>query len=196
MPAGETYVMGLFGFQKCRTQPFDNIYTPDDTAKLIVDRYKPSGKVLEPCAGEGAFLKVLPKDTEWCEIEKGRNFFEYKQKVDWIVTNPPFSKLRKFLIHSMEISQNVVFLINLPGLFTVAIMKAIYVHKFGIKEILLLRQPTTFPQTGRQSAAVFLKKGYSGHVNIIYDNDLKEFYKIKPGKMKWPVQIKKRKSTV
>lgn len=196
MPAGEVYVEGLFGMQKCRTQPFDNIYTPDELAKQVVDHFKPSGRILEPCAGDGAFLKALPKGTDWCEIDKGRNFFTYKQKVDWIITNPPFSKLRKFLIHSMTLSTNIVFMINTPGLFTVAIMKAIHQHSFGIRKILLLRQPTTFPQTGRQLGAVWLRKNWKGSIETEYHEDLLEFYKIKPGKMRWPVQIKRKKSTI
>jgi hypothetical protein len=37
-------------------------------------------------------------------------FFDYDQRVDWIITNPPFSQLRAFLKHSYEIANNVVFL--------------------------------------------------------------------------------------
>ncbi len=40
--------------------PKDIVYTPEDVAKDIVSFYKPSGKVLDPCKGEGVFLKYLP----------------------------------------------------------------------------------------------------------------------------------------
>ena len=47
-------------------------------------------EVLEPCKGEGAFLQYLPENSDWCEIAEGRNYYDYNEKVDWIVTNPPY----------------------------------------------------------------------------------------------------------
>lgn len=177
---GTLYINTLFGPVKGRSPGNDNIYTPEDVARKIVKHFKPKGKILEPCAGTGAFLQCLPKSTQWCEIQKGVNFFDFKDKVDWIVTNPPFSKLSEFLEHSMKLSHNIVFLINLPGLFTVSRMRKLYNYKYGIKEILLLRQPTTFVQCGRQVAAVHLQKNYSSDIRISYDGDLVKSYTSKP----------------
>lgn len=70
--------------------PNDVVFTPDWLAKQICEMFPISGKVLEPCKGEGAFLQYLPPDTDWCEIAEGRNFYEYNKKVDWLVTNPPY----------------------------------------------------------------------------------------------------------
>ena len=182
---GELYAHTLFGPVKVRSRGNDNIYTPDDVAKQIVKHFKPKGKILEPCAGTGSFLKALPKSTQWCEIEKGVNFFDFKSKVEWIVTNPPFSRLSEFLIHSMKISINIVFLINLPGLFTVHRMRQLHIYKFGIKEILLMRQPTTFVQCGRQVAAVHLQKHYNSDIRISYHKDLINSY---TQKVKWQKQ--------
>jgi len=190
---GELYINTLFGPMKTRARGNDNIYTPEDVAKKIVHHFKPKGKILEPCAGTGAFLKCLPKHSKWCEIEKGINFFDYKDKVNWIVANPPFSKLSEFLIHSMKLSINIVFLINLPGLFTVHRMRQLYIYKYGIKEILLLRQPTTFVQCGRQVAAVHLQKNYNSDIRISYDNDLVKSYTQKVTWQKKPKRHVKRK---
>lgn len=44
--------------------PRDKVFTPDDVARDIVAYFKPTGRILEPCAGDGAFLKYLPPDTE------------------------------------------------------------------------------------------------------------------------------------
>jgi hypothetical protein len=55
------------------------------------------GKVLEPCKGEGAFLQYYLTDADWCEIAEGKNYYDYEKKVDWIVTNPPYSDLIDFL---------------------------------------------------------------------------------------------------
>ena len=38
----------------------DVVYTPDWVAKDMVDYFNPKGKILEPCSGDGVFLKYLP----------------------------------------------------------------------------------------------------------------------------------------
>ena len=93
------------------------VYTPDWVARDMVDFFKPTGRILEPCAGDGVFLKYLPPKTEWCEIEKGRDFFSWRERVDWIVGNPPYSVFSKWLGHSFTIAENIVYLIPLTRLF-------------------------------------------------------------------------------
>ena len=96
----------------------DVVFTPDWLAEKICSMFPIKGEVLEPCKGEGVFLKYLPKNTNWCEIAEGRNFYEYgdgehtpKVKIDWIVTNPPYSDFDRFLDHSFELADNVVLLV-------------------------------------------------------------------------------------
>ena len=99
-------------------KPSDVVYTPDWCASDIVSWFKPTGKVLEPAMGDGAFLRYLPEGSEWCEITKGRDFFSWHEQVDWIVTNPPYSCLREFVIHGFKVSENAVYLVPLKNLFT------------------------------------------------------------------------------
>ena len=42
--------------------PNDVVFTPDWLAKQICGMFAIDGKVLEPCKGEGAFLKYLPDE--------------------------------------------------------------------------------------------------------------------------------------
>lgn len=172
----ETYVNGLFGPQKCRTQPNDIYYTPENLAKAIIDYYKPKGNILEPCKGAGAFLKHLPKGSQYCEIAEGINFFEFTDKVDWIITNPPFSKLTPFMQHSFKLSNNVVFLINVSALFSVKRIKIIEDNKFGIKEIRFVKQPETFKQSGRIPGAVHFQLNYIGDIKLSYESNWRENY--------------------
>ena len=90
----------------------DKVYTPLKTTKRIIEIFKPRGKLLEPCKGSGNFLKFMP-NADWCEIEEGKDFFDYNKKVDWIITNTPYSKFTQFLIKSFSLSTNVVFLVPL-----------------------------------------------------------------------------------
>ena len=72
----------------------DIVMTPHKLAREIIEYYKPTGRVLDPCRGEGAFYENFPEDTErdWCELAEGRDFLSYEKQVDWIITNPPWSK--------------------------------------------------------------------------------------------------------
>ena len=96
--------------------PQDVVFTPDWVARDMVEFFKPSGRILEPCAGDGAFLKYLP-DANWCEIEKGRDFFAWTTPVDWVFGNPPYSVFSQWLGHSMNIAKNICYLIPLTRLF-------------------------------------------------------------------------------
>ena len=63
--------------------------------------------VLDAFAGNMVFYKNYPSciKKDWCEIKKGRDFFNYNKKVDWIITNPPYSILDKTLKHTYDICQ-------------------------------------------------------------------------------------------
>ena len=91
----------------------DDIQTPPMLARRLVRHFRPQGRILEPCKGAGNFLKHLPKSAAWCEIKEGRDFFAWTQKVDWIITNPPWSQMRRFLQQAMSVADHVVFLISL-----------------------------------------------------------------------------------
>ncbi len=97
--------------------PGDVVYTPDWVARDMVEYFKPSGRILDPCCGDGAFLRHLPAGTEWCEIERGRDFFAWHDRVDWCFGNPPYAQFSKWLGHSMEIADNICYLIPLTRLF-------------------------------------------------------------------------------
>ena len=81
-PFGSVFAFTRFGFyiySGVRFQPNrnyvsnDDVQTPFELAESIVDYFSPSGHILEPCAGDGHFLRYLP-DAEWCEIKQGRFF--------------------------------------------------------------------------------------------------------------------------
>lgn len=155
-----------------RTQPNKNyksndcVMTPEYLTKPIVEYFKPKGKLLEPAKGTGNFLKYLP-NADWCEITEDRDFFAYNKKVDWIITNPPWSKMRAFLYHSMEISNNIVFLVTINHLWTKARLRDMKQLNFGIKEIRMIPEKTKdFPQTGFRCAAIHLQKNYKGDIKL------------------------------
>lgn len=88
----------------------DCIMTPKWVAEDMINHFSPVGKILEPCRGDGVFTDLL-STASWCEINEGKDFFSWNQKVDWIISNPPFSNMRKFILHSFKIADEIVYLV-------------------------------------------------------------------------------------
>ena len=145
----------------------DVVMTPIELAKRLIEHFEPKGKGLEPCCGTGNILKLLP-NADWCEITEGKDFFNYNERVDYIFTNPPWSKIRPFLIHSMELAKDIYFLFTINHLWTKARLREIRKHNFGIVEICIFDTPKEFPQSGFQCGMVHLQKNYTGAITLTY----------------------------
>jgi hypothetical protein len=143
----------------------DDIQTPLELAGEIVAYFKPAGRILEPCAGEGHFLTHLP-GAEWCEIKRDRDFFAYQRSVDWIITNPPWSQIRGFMTHAFSLADNVVFLMTVNHAWTRARLRIAREQGFGLRSILLVETPRSFPQSGFQLGAVHYQRGWSGPITL------------------------------
>mgnify|MGYP000848416073 CR=1 FL=1 len=143
----------------------DNVYTPKPVARKIISHFKPTGKICEPCKGGGAFTDLL--DCDWFEIDEGRDFLNASGHWDWIVTNPPWSKIRPFLQKAMEVSDNIIFLCLVNAFWLKARQEDMKKAGFGIKEILMIdTPPKPWPQTGFSLGAVLIVKGWNGPITI------------------------------
>ena len=99
----------------------------------------PDMSVLDPCRGAGVFYNNLPKcKKDWCEITEGRDFFEYKEKVDLVISNPPFSMWNKWLDHTCEITDRFCYLIGAMNL-TDHRIRELHKNGFGITAIRWVR---------------------------------------------------------
>ncbi len=149
----------------------DRIYTPRLLAQSIVEHFAPSGSLLEPCKGEGAFVKAMAGygAVFACEIDEGTDFFDFASRVDWVITNPPWSQFRAFLRHAMSLADNVVFLALMNAWFMRARVQDVRNAGFGYVESLLLpTPPKPWPQTGFQLAAVHIRKSHTGPMKITH----------------------------
>lgn len=140
----------------------DLVYTPDWVARDMVDFFKPSGRILEPCKGDGVFLKYLP-GAEWCEIQDGKDFFAWHTPVDWLFGNPPYSVFSEWITHSFTIANHVCYLIPLNKPFNSGKMLQEW-HEWG--RINHMRyyangRALGFP-IGFACGAVYYQKGYFG----------------------------------
>lgn len=153
----------------------DRVYTPSQLAKQIVEHFSPKGWCCDPCYGKGAFYKHMTGMPEVLsvrgfEIDDGLDFLETNRAAGsyaWIITNPPWSKLRPFLVKSMEVSHNVVFLCLVNAFFMKARQADMRAAGFGMKEILFVpTPPKPWPQTGFSLGAVHIQHGYKGPVTF------------------------------
>tara|TARA_R100000697_G_scaffold119880_1_gene144340 strand:- start:170 stop:742 length:573 start_codon:yes stop_codon:yes gene_type:complete len=92
---------------KNRKKPNDVIYTPKSVAKIMIEicNIKPDDKVLDPSKGAGVFYDNLPEcSKDWCEIDKGRDFFDYNKEVTCIIGNAPYSLWDKWIDKTVELN--------------------------------------------------------------------------------------------
>lgn len=142
----------------------DVVLTPDWLSCLIVNHFKPSGKVIDPFAGEGSFAQWMP-GCDWCEIRKGKDFFnddDITPRYDWAVSNPPYSIMADVMWRSYNTADNIVYLILSNSVFgQKAKMRTLKEYGYGIVEMLEVpNPPPPFPSFGLQLCAVWFRRGW------------------------------------
>ena len=152
----------------------DLVMTPPFVAKNIIDHFNPTGKILDPCRGQGAFYDQYPEycEKDWCELAEGKNFYDYQKKVNWIITNPPWSEIRKFILHGMIVADNIVYLTTINQYTTKARLRDIRDNHFGIKEFHYVKTPpkeSGWPQLGFQLGAVHIQRHWKGDIKLSGD---------------------------
>lgn len=154
-------------------KPEDVVYTPAWCAEDMMTHFAPSGVMLDPCRGKGAFHRLMPKWSPWCEVTCGRDFFDFHDHVDWVIGNPPYSLTRIWFRHSYNIADNLLYLVPHRNIFSAyGFLKEI--HEYGgFREI---RQYGTgsrlgFPM-GNAVGAFHIQKGYHGPTQFTFHDGL------------------------
>jgi hypothetical protein len=96
--------------------------------------------ILDPSAGSNkvfynAFPDYVRKD--YCEITEGRDFFEYHEKVNCVIGNPPYSLWDKWLEHTIDITDRFCYIFGIFNL-TPARLTKIMSHGYGVTKIHML----------------------------------------------------------
>lgn len=155
--------------------PNDDIMTPEYIAKKIIEQLplRLDDIILDPFRGEGAFYNNFPCGfKEWCEIKEGRDFFDFKGKVDWIISNPPYSKFTEVMQHSYKIADNIVYLIPLNKIVS-SWGRCLDLDKYGgiYKIWVFPAGKANFP-FGFPACAVWIVAGYKGQISVELWKDL------------------------
>jgi len=86
----------------------DKIYTPENIVKELIKKI-PSDTENDswgdPCYGKGVFFNNFPVSNDhktFWELDMNRDFLKDGYKLDWQVTNIPFSKPKEFIFKMAE----------------------------------------------------------------------------------------------
>lgn len=156
---------------KTGSKPNDDILTPVEISKKIIDMFYIKGTILDPFKASGSFYNQYPKKAKkmWCEIKEGKDFFEFNEKVDWIVSNPPYSILDEVLEHSFEIADNIVYLVPLSKVVS-SMGRIRKINNYGgVPFIYILSASKCKFPFGFPACAIHFKKNYKGTTKIIVD---------------------------
>lgn len=153
----------------------DIVYTPEIVVKDIISFFPITENCLDPCKGDGAFLKELPAGSDWCEIREGKDFFSYTDHKEWIVGNPPYSIFKDFLAHSYNIADNIVYIVPTNKVFQSFKIMDLIDRNGGIHTMLAYGggQNVGFP-FGFSVGVFYFKKGFTGSTRIIFRRIKKE----------------------
>lgn len=125
--------------------------------------------LMDPCKGPGAFFNRLPAGALWCEISHGRDFFDYQDKTDWLISNPPYSTFGPWLTHSLAIADHICYLLPTNKIFA-SMAKMRQIRAFGgIKHMRTYGsgRECGFP-FGFAVAAIYMQRGYQGPIEQSY----------------------------
>lgn len=148
--------------------PSDVVYTPREITRQIIKFLNPTGLCLDPCKGDGAFYDYLPEPKEYCELQEGKNFFDYNKSVDWIITNPPYSKYSAFLDHALTLSPNVSLLVTLNKAFSDGAIAVLDKHKARLVSGMIYGAGNKVGfQWGFAAANYHFQKGYTGDTKML-----------------------------
>ncbi|MCD8212802.1 MAG: hypothetical protein LUC34_01900 [Campylobacter sp.] len=96
----------------------DFYQTPYNLTRRLLEAQSFNGSILEPACGNGAIVTVLNefgyKDVKFYDIlTGGKSFLDESRTIDNIITNPPFSLAKEFILKAHEIT-NYKFAFLLP----------------------------------------------------------------------------------
>lgn len=104
-----------------RRSKSDFYQTPYSITRRLLEVEKFEGSILEPACGAGAITAILKEAgyediTAYDLLLDGKDFLTETRKFDAIVTNPPFSLAKEFILKACEVAPRFAFLLPLSYL--------------------------------------------------------------------------------
>ena len=124
----------------------DFYQTPYNLTRRLLEAEKFEGRILEPACGGGAITTILEEAgyrdiTAYDLLIDGKDFLDETRKFDAIVTNPPFSLAKEFILKACEIAPRFAFLLPLNYLHGKERLDEIYSREILEKIYVFARYP-------------------------------------------------------
>lgn len=124
----------------------DFYQTPYSITRRLLEVEKFEGRILEPACGAGAITAILKeagyKDvTAYDYLLDGKDFLAETRKFDAIITNPPFSLAKEFILKACEVAPRFAFLLPLNYLHGKERLDEIYSREILEKIYVFARYP-------------------------------------------------------
>ena len=131
---------------KHRQNPNDKFYTPKSLVKIHLDKFDiPNNSIIyEPFYGNGAYYDEMKIKYPSCnilftEIDMNKDFFDFNEPVDYIISNPPYSIIDKVLEKSINLKPKMIsYLIGFQNI-TAKRIEFMNQHKYFIKDFHLTK---------------------------------------------------------
>ena len=140
-----------FSLNSTKRNKNDYYQTPYSMTRQLLEVENFEGKILEPCCGAGAIVKVLrdyDKSVDYCDLNNEfsltgifKNLKDFVNdefdRYDNVITNPPYSLAKEFILKAKQITNNkIAMLLPLNYLHGVTRYNEIYLdRKFPLKAV-------------------------------------------------------------
>ena len=154
---------------KNRETPKDVFFTPLTVVKKHISliESQENDVWLDPFAGKLIYYNNFPTNIkDYCEITEGKDFFDYKDEVDVICTNPPYSILDKVLSHSVSLNPRVISYLLLEGKMTPKRIEYLNSKGYSMTGMYMCK---VYKWYGMAVAYTFTKGTVENKVEFVYD---------------------------
>ena len=155
--------------------PRDFYQTPYPMTRALLALLEDQGlpdttAILDPCAGSGAILDVLRQSfpqawgfDKFAAFEGvERDFFDFADDADMIVTNPPFNRATDFIEQAMKVTKKAWFLLPLDYLTSKHRFERVYTAAgFHLSDVRIFTRSPLMTEQKQDSVTVTGKMSYA-----------------------------------
>ena len=125
-----------------RKQPKDVFITPVELAKKHIDYLDANDDDIwyDPFRNSGSYYNNFPTDNKkWSEILDNKDFFEFDEPVNIIVSNPPYSFIDDILTKSVALNPRIISYLIGQGNLTARRIEYMNNNGYGLHKLRMLK---------------------------------------------------------
>lgn len=139
---------------KGERREYDVYETPEWAVKALLDLLpiRQDWTYMEPCRASGRFYNELPIGSAWGEIREGVDYLDtVYNRVDCIITNPPYSLAQEFVEKAHKDADVVIMLLRVG--FLESLRRQEFWKTYPIDHLVTLSKRPSFTDDGKTDGA-------------------------------------------